>query len=66
MRHLTWSGRREVVWYALRRWFVAPAPEHARCWMGGPIGPHVHCPRYALPGSYLCARHARETAGGCA
>ena len=55
--HLTWRGRLTAAWYPVRRLFVAPAPSDQRCWMGAPIGPHVHCPRRALPGSPWCRAH---------
>lgn len=55
--HLTWLGRRERIWYAMRRIFVADAPNMERCIMGYPISPGMRCPRYSLPGSLWCKRH---------
>ena len=48
MRHLTWRGRVSWVYYRLRGVFIEPAPPAERCFMGAPVGPDVHCPRYAI------------------
>lgn len=58
MSTLNWSGRRSVVYYALRRLVVAPAPDDDRCFMGAPIGDEVRCPRRAVKGRIWCRRHA--------
>lgn len=58
MRHLTWTGRAEVAWYAIRRIFTPPAPAHLRCIMGYPIGDHIRCPRHAVGGELWCRRHS--------
>jgi hypothetical protein len=54
---LTWSGRVSLVYYPLRRLFLAPAPMEERCIMGSPVGPEVHCPRRAVGDGLWCKRH---------
>lgn len=53
--HLNWSGRVSALWYPLRRLLIPDAPDSVRCWMGAPVGSHVHCPRSA--GDDLWCRH---------
>lgn len=61
MRHLTWRGRLDVIYYAARRLFIAPAPDYERCIMGYPIDPAVRCPRPADVSLGLwCKRHQPE------
>jgi hypothetical protein len=55
---LTRRGQLSVLYYAMRRMFVAPAEDHRRCFMGAPIGDHVRCPRQCTPGGLWCRRHA--------
>ena len=57
--HLTWRGRASMLYYPLRRLFVEPAPPETRCFMGAPVGAHVHCPRPADDGEFLCRWHLR-------
>lgn len=61
--HLTWRGRVSAAYYALRRLFVRPAPEWERCWMGAPVDPMVHCPRWSGDDLW-CAHHNRELRSG--
>lgn len=61
MTLLTWRGRREAVWYLLRRLFIRPAPD--RCFMGAPVFPAARCPRPVVDGGLWCERHQREMAG---
>lgn len=58
---LTWRGRWEMAYYAVRRLVVDPAPAEDRCFMGAPVGEHVHCPRRA---EFLwCSRHEPRDSG---
>jgi hypothetical protein len=58
-RHVTWRGRGEMVAYWFRRSVLRrpDAPAADRCFMGAPVGPHLHCPRSAEGDSLWCARH---------
>jgi hypothetical protein len=55
-RHLTRNGQACWIWYRLRRLIVQPAPSADRCFMGSPVGEHVHCARRGQPGSLWCRR----------
>lgn len=55
--HLTPRGRVSMIYYALRRLIVAPAPHGDRCFMGAPIGRHVWCPRRADRTGPWCRHH---------
>lgn len=59
-RALTWRGKVSVLYYAVRRLFVSPAPTEDRCVMGSPIGPWVWCPRRA--DGLWCRRHQPDPA----
>ena len=50
-----------MLWYPLRRLFVAPAATEDRCFMGAPVGDHVWCPRPAFGGELFCRRHCKAT-----
>lgn len=61
--HVTWSARRDMLAYSLRRLLVKPAPSGMRCIMGGTLGEVVWCPRRAVEGELWCRRHMPEGEG---
>lgn len=62
MMRLTWSGYRDVAWYAIRRLFIAPA-ESDRCIMGYHEA-RTHCPRRVVDDEGLwCRVHLADWLG---
>ena len=59
MRRTLWGPANiaTAVGYRLRRLVKKPAPPMRRCTMGSVVDPRLHCPRYVVAHTLLCARH---------